>query len=73
MKTYILKENLLTDDLLYLPDENKIFKGNYIAIIEYFTFATSWSDKKHIQCFRSQQQLDIFLTKNYPNFDITSF
>ena len=69
MKTYILKENVLTDDLLYLPDENKIFKGNYIAIIEYFTFATSWSDKKHIQRFRSQQQLDIFLTKNYPNFE----
>ena len=68
MKTYILKENVLTDDVLYLPEENKIFKGSYIAIIEIFTFLNSWSDKKMVKKFRSEKRLNKFLLKNYPNF-----
>ena len=68
METYILKENVLTDDLLKIPGEGKIFKGNFIAIIENFTFLNSWSDKKNIVKFRSQKRLDSYLQKNYPEF-----
>ena len=33
MQTLILQENVLTDNLLLLAEEGKIFKGGYIAII----------------------------------------
>lgn len=51
METYLLKENVLTDDVLHLATENKVFKGGYIAIVEFFTFANAWCDKKHIKRF----------------------
>lgn len=70
MDTYILQENVLTDNLLFLPQEGKVFKGNYIAIIKEYTFATSWSDKENIKKFRSRKQLDSYLEKKYPNFEI---
>lgn len=69
METYLLKENALTDDILYLPEQNKVFKGQYIAIVEYYTFLNAWGDTKHIKKFRKQDQLDKFLAKNYPNFN----
>jgi len=68
MQSYILQENVLTDDLLILPSENKIFKGNYIAIIKQYTFLNSWNDKLTIKKFRKQKSLDNYLSKKYPEF-----
>lgn len=70
MRTFILQENVLTENLLLLPDNNKVFKGGYIAIIKEYTFQTSWSDKETIKRFRSQQQLDKYLSKHYPEFEV---
>ena len=70
MRSYILKENVLTDDLLHLPDEGRIFKGNYIAVIEFYEFLNSWSDKKNIKRFRTEKSLNNFLNKNYPEFEL---
>ena len=69
MQTYILKQNVLTDDELLLADKGKIFKGNYIAIVKEYTFQNAWSDKESIKRFRSEQQLQKYLDKNYPTFN----
>lgn len=69
MTTYILKENVLSDNLLIMPDENKVFKGNYIAVIKEYTFQNAWSDKESIKRFRSEKELQKYLNKNYPTFN----
>mgnify|MGYP001768093742 FL=1 len=69
MQTFILSERVLTDNILLLADEGKVFKGNYIAIIKEYSFLNAWSDKESIIKFRKQRQLDAYLTKNYPEFE----
>ena len=69
MTEFVLQERPLTDNVLLLADEGKVFKGNYIAIIKENTFANAWSDKESIKKFRSQKMLDNYLTKNYPEFE----
>jgi hypothetical protein len=69
MDCYILKENVLSDNLLMLPDENKVFKGGYIAIMKEYTFLNAWNDRENIKRFRSEKQLNSYLKKNYPNFE----
>lgn len=68
MQTYILKENVLSDNLLIMPDENKVFKGNYIAVIKEYTFQNAWSDRESIKRFRSEKELQKYLNRNYPEF-----
>lgn len=68
METYLLKENVLSDDVLHLATENKVFKGGYIGIVEFFTFASAWCDKKHIKRFRTEKSLNKFLNRNYKEF-----
>ena len=71
MQTLILQENTLTDNLLLLADEGKIFKGGYIAIIKEYEFSNSWSDReKPNKKFRSVNSLKKYIQKNYKNFDI---
>lgn len=69
MTEFVLQERPLTDNVLMLADEGKVFKGNYIAIIKENTFANAWSDKESIKKFRSQKMLDNYLAKNYPEFE----
>jgi hypothetical protein len=69
MTNYILTEGALNDNQLFLADENKVFKGNYIAIIKEYKFSTSSSNKEVIKRFRSQDQLDKYLNKFYPEFE----
>jgi hypothetical protein len=69
MNTYILQENVLTDDLLLLPEDGKVFKGQYIAKVKQNKFQNAWQDKEKVYNFRSQQQLDKFLKKHYPAFE----
>jgi len=68
MESFILKESVLNDDILKLADKGKIFKGGYIAIVEYFTYANAWGNNKHTKRFRSQKSLFSFLEKNYIDF-----
>lgn len=68
MQTYILKENVLTDNELLLPDEGKVFTGNYIAIVKEYTYQNAWSDKETVKRFRSEKELKKYLSKNYPEF-----
>ena len=42
MQQFLLKENVLTDNVLTVPSKGKIFKGNYIAIVKENTFLNAW-------------------------------
>lgn len=65
MQSYILRESVLNDDTLYLPDNGKVFKGGYIAIVDVFTFKNAWSNTKSSVKFRSKNRLLNYLKKNY--------
>lgn len=70
METIILRESVLNDDTLYLADENKVFKGGYIAILKEYTYATCWSNNETIKRFKKLETLDKYLQKNYPEVEI---
>jgi hypothetical protein len=69
MKQFILKENILTDDMLLLADEGKVFKGNFIALLKEHTYESMWSDKVHVRRFRSKDTLLKYVNKKYPQFE----
>lgn len=65
MTTQVLKEGALNDDTLYTADDNKVFSGGYVGILEYYTFANEWNNHKHIKRFRSVDTMHKFINKNY--------
>ena len=65
MQQFLLKENVLTDNVLTVPSKGKIFKGNYIAIVKENTFLNAWQDKETVKKFRSKDKLMKYLNKNY--------
>jgi hypothetical protein len=74
MQTYILQENVLTDNLLLLADKGKIFKGGYIAIIREFVFQNSNSDRElEPKKFRSVNSLNKYLDKHYKDLEVDFF
>jgi hypothetical protein len=70
MEIIILKEKTLSDDLLLMPSEGKVFNGNYIAIIKKYVYLNEWSDREEVRRFRSEKQLKKYLSKNYPKLTI---
>ncbi len=70
MQSYILKENVLTDNLLLIPNENKIFKGGYIAIIKEYYYQNAWSDREEVKKFKKINTLEKYLAKNYKYFKL---
>ncbi len=69
-KEFHLKENVLTDNILRVADKGKKFKGGFIALISEFEFLNSWQDKEIITRFKSQDSLNKYLNKHYPQVDI---
>jgi hypothetical protein len=69
-KEFILRENVLTDNVLTIPNKGKIFKGGYIAIIKENQYQTAWSDKETIKRFRSVDRLNEYLNKHYSEVEI---
>lgn len=70
METYILRENVLSDNTLILASEGKIFKGGYVAIIKEYTYQNPWSDKETAKRFTKRETLEKYLNKNYPEIEI---
>ena len=70
---FILKENVLTDNILILAEKNKIFKGGYIAYINEYVYANAWGDRLIQKKFRSEKSLLNFLSKFYSEFDSDIF
>jgi hypothetical protein len=69
-KEFFLKENVLTDNILMIPDTGKIFKGGYVAIVKEYEFQNSWSDSEVVKRFRSIDRLNSYLDKKYPQAEI---
>jgi len=70
METYILRENVLSDNILMLANENEIFKGGYIAILKEYSYQTPWNDKETKIRFRKRETLFKYLGKKYPQIEI---
>lgn len=70
METYILRENVVSDNVLLLANENELFKGHYIAILKEYTYATPWTDKETIKRFKKRETLFRYLNKYYPEIEI---
>jgi hypothetical protein len=70
MLQFILKENVLSDDVLSIPDKGRIFKGGYIAIVQVYTFQNEWSDKCTTHRFRKVAPMLKFLKSKYPANDL---
>ncbi len=69
-KEFILRENVLTDNILIVANKGKIFKGGFIALIKEYVYQNAWSDKETITRFKSQNRLQSYLNKHYPQADI---
>ncbi len=65
MTTQVIKENALTEDVLYTADNGKVFSGGYEAILEYYTFANEWSDNKHVRRFKTLDNANKYIEKHY--------
>lgn len=70
METYILRENVVSDNILLLANQNELFKGHYVAILKEYTYATPWSDKETIKRFKKRETLFRYLNKYYPEIEI---
>jgi hypothetical protein len=73
METYILRENVVSDNILMLCNENEIFKlshGRYIAILKEYSYLNPWNDKETIKRFKKRETLYKYLNKNYPQIEI---
>ncbi len=68
MTIHVLKYNVLSNNTLVLADQNKIFKGGYIAMAMEYIYQNSQTDRMTIKRFRSQERLNKYLSKNYPDF-----
>jgi hypothetical protein len=69
-KEFILRENVLTDNILTIPDKGKVFKNGYIAIIKENEYQNAWSDREVIKRFRNIDRLNKYLDKHYPQVEI---
>jgi hypothetical protein len=71
MKQFILKERVLNDDTLFMPEEEMIFKGGYIGIIKEYSYQNDWSDSLRVRKFKSKKALLKHIEKTYPEFEFT--
>lgn len=70
METYILRQNVVSDNILLLANENELFKGHFVAILKEYSYATPWSDKETIKRFKKRETLFRYLNKYYPEIEI---
>jgi hypothetical protein len=68
MITELLQEGVLNDSVIMYPDKGKVFKGQYIAIIKEYRFLNEWNNQEQVKRFRTEESLEKYLAKNYPNY-----
>jgi hypothetical protein len=69
-REFLLQENVLTDNILIIPDKGKVFKGGYVAILKEHRFKNAWADEEEVTRFRSKERLEKYLSKHYPQVEI---
>jgi hypothetical protein len=65
MYTYILQENVLTDNTLIVASKGKVFSNGIKAIIKENTFLNAWQDRETVKHFRTEKSLMKYLNKHY--------
>lgn len=65
METFILRENVLTDNVLFIASKGKIFKGGYVAILKEHTFLNAWNDKETVKRFKNYDTMKKYINKKY--------
>ncbi len=65
MNSYLLKENVLTDNVLLVAEKGKVFKGGIKAIVKENNFLNAWQDKETVRNFRTYKSLMKYLNKQY--------
>jgi hypothetical protein len=71
MLQFILKENVLTDNVLLVAEKGEIFKGGYVAVIQEYVYCNAWSDTLlQNKKFKSLNSLFKYLSFKYKDTDI---
>lgn len=70
MKSCILQENVLSDNIILIAGENKVFKGGFEVIIKEYVFQNAWCDREIIKRFRKLETALKYISKQYPNFEL---
>ena len=65
MNSYLLRENVLTDNVLLVASKGMIFKNGIKAVVKENTFQNAWQDKETIKNFRTEKSLMKYLSKHY--------
>lgn len=71
--TFVLRENVLTDNVLTIAPKGCVFKYGIIAQIKEYTYASAWSDKEKITNFKNKKKLLDYLNKFYSDVDYLDF
>ena len=66
---YLLRENVVSDNVLKLAKKGYSFKGGYIAIVKENVFQNAWQDRETVKKFRKENSLRKYLAKNYKDCD----
>lgn len=67
---FILRENVLSDNIISLSEKGKKFKGGYIAIIKEYTYLNAWQDEETIKRFNKKDRVLNYLNKYYSEIEI---
>jgi len=65
MNSYLLRENVLTDNVLLVASKGMIFKNGIKAVVKENTFQNAWQDKETVKNFRTEKSLMKYLNKHY--------
>ena len=65
MYTYLLQENVLTDNILLVAEKGKVFSNGIKAIVKENSFQNAWQDKETIKRFKTEKSLMKYLRKQY--------
>lgn len=69
-ETFVLRERPLTDDMLHLAADGRVFKGGYRAVVVWHEFANPWGDYEHVKRFRSVDSMSRWLKKKYTDEEL---
>lgn len=68
--TFVLQENVVTDDVLIIANDGYVFHGGFKAIVKVYVYENCWSDRETIKRFKKLDTLQKYLSKKYPQFDL---
>lgn len=71
MTSITIRERVLTDDVLHIVGPGYVFKGGYVAMLEYHTFRNANSDDAHVRRFRTLDAAAKYLRRHYTDEEIS--